>query len=52
MERLKKHRFRRTIKELSQLDNKKPKELESEFDCFGAANSYPTSPFKGHNSWI
>ena len=31
----------------SQSDNKKPEELESEFDHFDAANSYPTSPFKG-----
>ena len=29
MERWKKCRFRRTIKELSQFDNKKPDELES-----------------------
>ena len=41
--------FERTIKELSQFDNKKPEELESEFDHFDAANSYPTSPFKGCN---
>ena len=26
---------------------KKPEELESELDHFDAANSYPTSPFKG-----
>ena len=32
-------------KKLSQFDNKKPEELESEFDHFDAANSYPTSPF-------
>ena len=38
-------RLKRTIKELSQLDNKKPEELESEFGHFDAANSYPTSPF-------
>ena len=42
-------RLKRTIKELSQFDNKKPGELESEFDHFDAANSYPTSPFKGRN---
>ena len=42
-------RLKRTIKELSQFDNKKPEELESEFDHFDAANSYPTSPFKGCN---
>ena len=40
-------RLERTIKELSQFDNKKPEEFESEFDHFDAANSYPTSPFKG-----
>ena len=39
-------RLERTI---SQFDNKKPEELESEFDHFDAANSYPTSPFKGRN---
>ena len=33
----------RLIKELTQFDNKKPEELESEFDQFDAANSYPTS---------
>ena len=42
-------RLKTTIKELSQFDNKKPEELESEFDHFDAANSYPTSPFKGRN---
>ena len=42
-------RLKRTIKELTQFDNKKPEELESEFDQFDAANSYPTSPFKGRN---
>ena len=31
-------------KELSQFDNKKPEELESEFDHFDVDNSYPTSP--------
>ena len=41
--------LKRTIKELSQFDNKKPEELESEFDHFDAANTYPTSPFKGRN---
>ena len=39
--------LKRTIKELSQFDNKKPEELESEIDHFDAANSYPNSPFKG-----
>ena len=34
MERCKKGRFKRTIKELSQFDKKKPEELESEFDHF------------------
>ena len=42
-------RIKRSIKELSQFDNKKPEELESEFDHCDAANSYPTSPFKGRN---
>ena len=37
---------KRTIKELSQFDDKKPDELESEFDHFDVDNSYP-SPFKG-----
>ena len=44
-----KGQFERTIKELSQFDNKKPEELESEFDHFDVDNSYPTSPFKGRN---
>ena len=53
MERWKKGRFKRTIKELSQLDNKKPEEVESEFDHFDLDNSYPSSPFKGRNNyWI
>ena len=42
-------RLKRTIKELTQFDNKKPEELESEFDHFDAANSYPTSPIKAPN---
>ena len=49
MERWKKGRFERTIKELSQFDNKKPEELESEFDHFDLDNSYPSSPSKGRN---
>ena len=49
MERWKKGRVERTIKELSQFDNKKPEELESEFDPIDVDNSYPTSPFKGRN---
>ena len=36
-------------KELSQFENKKPEELESEFDHFDAANTYLTSPFTGRN---
>ena len=44
-----KGRFNRTNKESSQVDNKKPEELELEFGHFDAANSYPTSPFKGRN---
>ena len=43
-------RLKRTIEESSQFDNKKPEELESDFDHFDAANSYPTSPFKGRNN--
>ena len=42
-------RVKRAIEELSQFDNKKPEELESEFDHFDVADSYPTSPFKGLN---
>ena len=42
-------RLKRTIKELSQFDNKKPEELESECDHFDGTNSYPTWPFKGRN---
>ena len=53
MERWKRSRFRRTIKELSQFDNKKPEELESEFDPefdhFDLDTSHPSSPFKGRN---
>ena len=49
MERWKKGRFERTIKELSQFDNKKPEELESEFDQIDMDNSYPCSAFKGRN---
>ena len=51
MEGWKNHRLKpeKTIMELSQFDNKKPEELESEFDHFDAANSYPNSPFKGRN---
>ena len=41
--------FKRTIKELIQFDDKKPEELESEFDHFDVDNSYPTSQFKGCN---
>ena len=44
IERWKKDRFKRTIKEISQFDNKKPEELESEFDHSDVDNSYPTSP--------
>ena len=49
MKRWKKGRFERTTKELSQFDNKKPEEIESEFDHFNLDHSYPTSPFKGRN---
>ena len=44
IDRWKKDRFNRTIKELSQFDNKKPEELESDFDHFDVDNSCPTSP--------
>ena len=36
--------------QLSQFDDKKPEELESEFDHFDVNNSYPTPPSKGHNT--
>ena len=49
MERWKKSQFKRTIKELSQFDNKKPEELESEFDHLDLDYSYPSSPFKDRN---
>ena len=44
MERWKKDRFKRTIKKLSQFDNKKHEKLELESDYFDVDNSYPTSP--------
>ena len=44
-----KKRIDLTIKELSQFNNKKPEELESEFDHFDLDNSYPSSSFKGRN---
>ena len=49
MERWEKGRFKRTIKELSQSDNEKPEELESELGHVDVDNSYLTSPFKGRN---
>ena len=49
MERWKKGRFKRIIKELSQLDNIKPEELESVFGHFDLDKSYSSSPFKGPN---
>ena len=49
IERWKKGRFKRTIKELSQFDNKKPENFQSEFDHFHLDNSYPSSPLKGPN---
>ena len=42
---MEKRRFKRTIKELSQFDNKKPEE----FDNIDTDYSYPTLPFKGRN---
>ena len=47
--KIEKGRFKRTIMELSQFDNKKPEELESEFDHFDLDNSYPSLPLKGRN---
>ena len=52
MEGWKNGRLKRTIKELSQFDNKKPEKLEEEFNHFDVANSYPTSPFRAVTSWI
>ena len=49
MERWKKVDLKELSKELSQFDNKKPEELESEFDHFDVDNSYPTSPLEGPN---
>ena len=49
MERWKNDGFKKTIKERRQFDNKKPEELESEFDNFDVDNSYPTLPIKGRN---
>ena len=46
---MEKGRFKRTLKELSQFDNKMPEELESEFGHSDLDNSYPSSPFKGRN---
>ena len=40
-------RVKRAIKKLSQFDERKPEDLESEFDHFDVDNSYPTLPFKG-----
>ena len=52
MDRWKKGRFKTTFKELTQVDNKKPEELE--FNHFDVDNSYPNSPFKAvwQTSWI
>ena len=46
--RLRRH-LKRTIKELSQFDNKSQRNLSQSLTIFDAANSYPTSPFKGSN---
>ena len=43
---MEKGRFKRTITELSQFDNKKPEQLESELDHLDVDDSYPTLPFK------
>ena len=39
-------RFKRTIKERRQFDNKKPEKLELELDNFDVDNLYPTSFFQ------
>ena len=44
--------LKRIIKERRQFDDKKPEELESEFDNFDVDNSYPTSFSKAVTSWI
>ena len=44
MERWKKDRFKRTIQEINQFDNRKLEELQSEFDHFDVDNAYSTSP--------
>ena len=46
---MEKDRLKRTIKELSQFDNKRPEELESEFDHFDLDDAYPSSLFKGRS---
>ena len=43
---MEKGKFKRIIKELSQFDNKKSEELESEFYHF---DQYPSSPLKDRN---
>ena len=49
MKRWNEGQFEKTIKELSQFDDKKPEEFELKFDHFDLDNSYPSSPFKGRN---
>ena len=49
MKRWNEGQFEKTIKELSQFDDKKPQEFELKFDHFDLDNSYPSSPFKGRN---
>ena len=39
---MEKNDLKEPARELSQFDNKKPEELESEFDQFDLDNSYPT----------
>ena len=41
--------YQTVIPDLSQFDNKKPEDLESDFDHFDPDNSYPSSRFKGRN---
>ena len=43
---------KRTIKELSQFDNKKPEELESEFDHSDLDTGIQVRLSKGVTSWV
>ena len=52
METWKNGRFKRTIKELSQFDNKKPEELQSESDHFDLIIRIQVRLSKAVVSWI